>query len=79
MESWWFGYLYRSDGLWTGLFRFASIEQVIGEESALQLIHKLYEISFFYVMDVPEDFEPVCDSVTEDGSKEQLEWIDVEF
>ena len=29
-------------------------------------------------MDVPEDFEPVCDSVTEDGSKEQLEWIDVE-
>ena len=35
-------------------------------------------ISFFYVMDVPENFEPVCDSVTEDGYEEQLEWIDVE-
>lgn len=37
-----------------------------------------YEISFCYVMNVPADFEPVCDSLTEDGAKEYLEWIDVD-
>ena len=35
----------------------------------------VHEISFFYYMRVPEDFEPVCDSFTEDGDKERLVWI----
>ena len=26
-------------------------------------------------MNVPTDFEPVCDSFTEDGDKERLVWI----
>ena len=35
----------------------------------------IYEISFFFYMNVPTDFEPVCDSFTEDGDKERLVWI----
>lgn len=34
-----------------------------------------YEISFFFYMKVPENFEPVCMSFTEDHNKEFLEWI----
>lgn len=35
-----------------------------------------YEISFFFYMDTPENFEPVCRSFTENGNqKEYLEWV----
>lgn len=36
----------------------------------------IYEISFFFFMKLPQDFEPVCNSFTEDEHKEFLEWID---
>lgn len=36
----------------------------------------IYEISFFFHMTVPDDFEPVCDSFTEDDSKEYLAWVE---
>ena len=35
----------------------------------------IYEISFYFEMDVPEDFKPVCDSITEAGEKEYLRWV----
>ena len=35
----------------------------------------IYEISFFYYMKVPDDFEPECQSFTEDDSEEFLRWI----
>ena len=35
----------------------------------------IYEISFFFYMKTPEDFEPVCSSFTEDDSEEFLRWI----
>ena len=35
----------------------------------------VYEISFFYYMKVPDDFNPECKSSTEDDSKEFLRWI----
>ena len=35
----------------------------------------VHEISFFFYMKVPEDFEPVCMSFTEDNVKERLVWI----
>lgn len=35
----------------------------------------MHEISFFFFMRVPEDFEPVCESFTEGGNKEYLKWI----
>ncbi|MBQ8573164.1 MAG: NUDIX domain-containing protein [Ruminococcus sp.] len=38
----------------------------------------VHEISFFFYMKVPEDFEPVCMSFTEDGVKEHLVWINAD-
>ena len=35
----------------------------------------IYEVSFYFLMDVPEDFEPVCNSVTEEGVSESLKWV----
>ena len=35
----------------------------------------IYELSFYFYMDVPKDFEPVCKSFTEDGQQERLEWV----
>ncbi len=37
----------------------------------------IYEVSYFYYMKVPEGFEPVCMSMTEDDHEEFLSWIDV--
>ena len=36
----------------------------------------IYEVSFFFYMKVPEDFEPVCGSFTEDDHKEYLRWVE---
>lgn len=35
----------------------------------------VYEISFFYYMNVPKDFEPICESFSEGISKEHLVWV----
>ena len=35
----------------------------------------VHEISFVFFMKVPENFEPVCNSFTEDGNTEYLIWI----
>ena len=35
----------------------------------------IYEISFYFRMEVPEDFEPVSRSFTEDGRVEYLRWV----
>ena len=37
----------------------------------------IYEVSYFFYMKVPKDFEPACMSMTEDDHKEFLRWIDV--
>lgn len=37
----------------------------------------IYEVSYFYYMRVPENFEPLCMSMTEDNHEEFLRWIDV--
>ena len=36
----------------------------------------IYEVSFYFLMDVPEDFKPVCNSMTEEGVSEALAWVD---
>ncbi len=46
-------------------------------DAASNLGKLVYEISYFYYMKVPEDFEPVCMSMTEDDHEEFLRWIDV--
>ena len=38
----------------------------------------VHEISFFFYMKVPNDFEPICDIFTEGGNKERLVWITAE-
>ena len=35
----------------------------------------IYEISFFFYMKVPDTFEPISESFTEDKSRERLVWI----
>ena len=44
-------------------------------DSSIKKGNIVQEISFFFYMKVPTDFEPVCDSFTEDGEKERLVWI----
>lgn len=34
----------------------------------------IYEVSFYFYMKVPEDFHPVCNSVSSFGSREFLKW-----
>lgn len=38
----------------------------------------IYEISYFFYMKTPEDFEPVCGSFTDDNSEEFLRWVDAD-
>ncbi len=35
----------------------------------------IYEISFYFYMKTPPDFEPVCESFSEAGDPEYLKWI----
>ncbi len=35
----------------------------------------VYELSFYFYMKTPSDFEPVCRSFTEDGNSEYLIWV----
>lgn len=35
----------------------------------------VYEISFFFYMNTPDDFDPVCDSFAEGDAKEYLVWV----
>lgn len=35
----------------------------------------IYELSFYFIMGVPDDFAPVSASFTEDGVSEHLRWV----
>lgn len=35
----------------------------------------IYELSFYFIMDVPDGFEPVSESFAEDGAEEHLRWV----
>ena len=45
-------------------------------DSPSNLGRPIYEISFYFLMDVPEDFQPRAESVTEDGITEFLRWTE---
>ena len=47
-------------------------------DSKTNLGKLIYEISFFFYMKVPAGFEPACQSFTEDGGEEFLQWIDID-
>ena len=38
----------------------------------------IYEIAFYFYMKVPDDFAPVCESFSEDNSKEFLRWVSLD-
>ena len=35
----------------------------------------IYEISYYFYMKVPKDFQPQCESFTDDNSREKLVWV----
>lgn len=43
-------------------------------DSPAKLGKVIYELSFYFYMNVPDDFEPASGSFTEDGSTEYLTW-----
>jgi ADP-ribose pyrophosphatase YjhB (NUDIX family) len=47
-------------------------------DSAKYLNKLMYEISFYYYMKVPEDFEYVSGTFVDGGTEEFLKWIDVD-
>ena len=47
-------------------------------DAPVNLGKQIYEISFFFYMKVPDEFEPVCNSFTEDNSEEHLSWISID-
>lgn len=44
-------------------------------DSPSKMGKEIYELGYYFYMKVPEDFEPVCNSITEDGQTEYLEWV----
>lgn len=44
-------------------------------DSPSKMGKEIYELGYYFYMKVPEEFEPVCDSITEDGQTEYLEWV----
>ena len=38
----------------------------------------IYEISYYFYMKVPDDFEPLANSFTDDGQDEFLKWISLD-
>lgn len=38
----------------------------------------IYEISFYFYMKVPDDFMPISESFTDDGSEEFLRWVSLD-
>ena len=47
-------------------------------DSSSNLGKLIYEISFFFYMNVPCDFAPISSSFTEDNSKEHLKWVSLD-
>ena len=47
-------------------------------DSPAKMGKEVYELGFYFYMKVPEGFEPVCESITEDGQTEYLEWVSPE-
>lgn len=44
-------------------------------DSATKAGKPIHEISLYFYMKTPTSFEPACNSITEDGTKEYLVWI----
>ena len=56
------------------MYRTESYEEINGDVSS-NLGKLIYEISFYFYMNVPSDFAPISESFTEENSKEHLRWV----
>jgi 8-oxo-dGTP pyrophosphatase MutT (NUDIX family) len=56
---------------------FVTEDYFIGD-SAAKKGRLIYELGFYFYMKTPPDFAPVCESFTEDGSRESLVWVSPE-
>ncbi len=50
-------------------------ENFFSGDSATKAGKPIHEISLYFYMKTPNGFEPVCNSITENGAKEYLVWI----
>ena len=50
-------------------------ENYFYDDSPVKMGKLIYELSFFFYMNVPENFEPISNSFTEDDSSEYLTWV----
>ena len=50
-------------------------EAVFWGDTPAKLGKLIYEICFYFYMKTPADFEPRCESLTEEGRGEHLEWV----
>lgn len=68
--------VYEETGVRMGVDRLAFVHEnyFYGDDPG-KLGKLTYEISFYYLMEVPVDFEPACRSFTEDGRREFLCWV----
>ena len=44
-------------------------------DTAANAGREIYELCFYFYMRVPEDFDPVCGSLSSEGSREYLKWV----
>ncbi len=71
--------VYEETGAHLTLDRLAFIhENYFYGDASTNLGKLIYEISFFFLFNTPDDFEPACNSFTEDGNPESLCWISPE-
>ena len=50
-------------------------ENYFYSDAPMHLGKLTYEISFYFYMNVPKDFAPICSSFTEDSCEEYLKWV----
>ena len=56
---------------------FVTEDYFIGD-SVAKMGRLIYELGFYFYMKTPADFEPVCESFTDDGRRESLVWVSPE-
>lgn len=71
--------VYEETGTYLTINRLTCIhENYFYGDASSNLGKLIYEISFFFLLNTPDDFEPVCNSFTEDGNPESLSWVSPE-
>jgi len=71
--------VYEETGTYLTINRLTCIhENYFYGDASSNLGKLIYEVSFFFLLNTPDDFEPICTSFTEDGNPESLCWVSPE-